>query len=202
ALQMSAERVQTPAWQDSAKVQALPSSQGVPSAAAGFEHTPVPMSQIPATWHWSSAVQTTGAPLVQGPDWQLSLCVQAFPSLQAVPSAAGGFEHTPVPVSQSPATWHWSSAVQTTGAPLVQVPDWQLSLWVQALPSSHACPSVSDPVPFNRIVTSCESKLPVARSGFPSPFRSPTATASGLSPTGRGEPALKAPVPSPRRIIT
>src|SRR6185436_9478139 len=100
ALQMSAERVQTPAWQDSAKVQALPSSQGVPSAAAGFEHTPVPMSQIPATWHWSSAVQTTGAPLEQVPDWQVSVCVQAFPSLQEVPSAAGGFEHTPVPVSQ------------------------------------------------------------------------------------------------------
>ena len=55
---------------------------------------------------------------MQVPDWQVSVCVQALPSLQAVPFAAGGFEQRPVPVSHVPATWHWSDAVQTTGAPL------------------------------------------------------------------------------------
>jgi hypothetical protein len=43
--------VQTPAWQVSAWVQALPSLQAVPSAWAGFEQTPVAGSQAPAAWH-------------------------------------------------------------------------------------------------------------------------------------------------------
>ena len=48
----------------------------------------------------------TGLPPVQTPLWQLSVCVQALPSLQAVPFAAFGFVQTPVPVLQTPATWH------------------------------------------------------------------------------------------------
>jgi hypothetical protein len=49
-------------------------------------------------------VQTTGLLPTQAPDWQLSLCVQAFESLHDVPFAALGFEQTPVPVLQVPAT--------------------------------------------------------------------------------------------------
>jgi hypothetical protein len=41
--------VQTPAWQLSLWVQALLSVQDVPFGAAGFEHAPVPGSQVPAT---------------------------------------------------------------------------------------------------------------------------------------------------------
>ena len=32
-------------------VQVLPSSQGVALGALGSEQTPVPVSQVPATWH-------------------------------------------------------------------------------------------------------------------------------------------------------
>jgi len=44
----------------------------------------------------------------------VSVCVQAFPSLQVVPSGLFGFEQTPVAWSHVPATWHWSLAVQVT----------------------------------------------------------------------------------------
>ena len=36
------------------------------------------------------------------PDWQVSVCVQPFPSLHAEPFAFVGFEHTPVPELQVP----------------------------------------------------------------------------------------------------
>jgi hypothetical protein len=87
-------------------VHALPSLQAEPLGFAGFEHTPVAVSQVPATWHWSRAEQITGLVPTQDPDWHASLCVQAFPSVQPVPSAAFGLEQMPVAVSQVPATWH------------------------------------------------------------------------------------------------
>ena len=45
-----------------------------------------------------------GLPLVHVPDWQVSDTVQPFPSAQGEPSALSGFEQTPVPVSQTPAS--------------------------------------------------------------------------------------------------
>src|SRR5204862_184505 len=122
------EPVQVPDWQVSVCVHALLSLHAVPFVAFGFVQTPVPVSQTPATWHWSRAVQTTGVPLGQAPDWHVSLVVQALPSEQDVPFAAFGFVQTPVPVLQTPATWHWSSAVQTTGFAPVHVPDWHVSV--------------------------------------------------------------------------
>src|SRR2546422_569814 len=89
---------------------------------SGFEQMPVPVLQVPATWHWSEAVQTTGLEPVQVPLWQEAVCVQALPSSHAEPFAFDGFEQMPVPVLQVPATWHWSEAVQTTGLAPVQVP--------------------------------------------------------------------------------
>src|SRR5439155_22912465 len=50
---------QLPLWQVSPEVQALLSSHVVPFALFGFEHTPVVVSHVPATWHWSRAVQVT-----------------------------------------------------------------------------------------------------------------------------------------------
>jgi len=41
---------------------------------------------------------------VQVPDRHVSVCVQALPSLQAVPFGAFGFEQVPVAGSQVPAT--------------------------------------------------------------------------------------------------
>ncbi len=112
---------QEPFWHVSPLVQASPSLQAAPFVLAGVEQVPVAGSQVPATWHWSEAVQTTGLLPVQTPLWQVSVCVQALPSLHAVPLLAFGLEHWPVAVLQVPATWHWSEAV---------------------LPSLHAVPSI------------------------------------------------------------
>jgi len=70
----------------------------------------------------------TGFDPEQVPAWQLSLCVQAFPSLQLVPSGSAGFEQAPVAGLQLPAEWHWSDAVQITGFEPMHFPAWQVSL--------------------------------------------------------------------------
>jgi NCAIR mutase (PurE)-related protein len=86
-------------------------------------------------------VQTTGLAPLQTPAWQLSVWVQRLPSLQALPSVFGGLLQTPVAGAQTPTSWHWSSAVQTTGLAPLQTPAWQLSVWVQASLSLQALPS-------------------------------------------------------------
>src|SRR5438132_1395707 len=97
------EPVQLPLWQVSLCGQALPSSQVVPLGLAGLEHAPVFGLQVRPSWLWSEAVQVTGFEPTQVPVWQVSVWVQALPSLHAEPSAFGGFEHTPVLVLQVPA---------------------------------------------------------------------------------------------------
>ncbi len=81
-----------------------------------------------------------GVEPTHAPDWQVSVCVQRLPSLQAVPFAAAALEHAPVDGSHVPATWHWSDAVHATGLEPVHAPFWQVSDWVQALPSLQAVP--------------------------------------------------------------
>jgi hypothetical protein len=49
-------------------------------------------------------VHTTGLPPVQVPDWHVSVRVHGFPSSQL--PILTGLEHVPVPVSQTPASWH------------------------------------------------------------------------------------------------
>ena len=132
--------LQTPDWQVSVWVHALPSLQAAPSALARFGHWPVALSQVPASWHWSEAVQPTGLLPTQTPDWQASVGVQALPSLHSVPLDLAGFEHRPVAESQLPATWHWSDAEQTTGTNPLQEPPTQISTWVQASPSTQGKP--------------------------------------------------------------
>src|SRR5438552_1129894 len=110
-----------PAVQWSAAVQALPSSHAVPSGLAGSEHAPVAGLQVPGSWHWSGAGQTTALAPVQTPAWQVSLWVHRLPSLQAVPFGLAGFAQTPVDGLHVPAVWHWS-ATHTTGLAPVQVP--------------------------------------------------------------------------------
>ena len=85
-------------------MQALPSLHTAPSGLFGLEQTPVAVLQVPATWHWSLALHTTGLAPVQVPAWQLSDWVQAFASLHAAPFGLVGFEHTPLVVLQVPAT--------------------------------------------------------------------------------------------------
>jgi hypothetical protein len=95
---------QVPAWHVSLCVHALPSLHAVPLGFGGFEQLPVPGSHVPTSWHWSDAVQVTGLAPTHAPAWHVSLCVQALPSLHAVPLGFGGFEHAPVAGSHVPAS--------------------------------------------------------------------------------------------------
>jgi hypothetical protein len=63
----SVPEVQTPSWQVSVSVQALPSEQGAPFGLGVVEHRPVRGSHVPGTWHGSSAEQTTGLEPTQIP---------------------------------------------------------------------------------------------------------------------------------------
>src|SRR5437870_992244 len=132
---------QAPAWQVSLCVHALASLQLVPLGVAGVLQAPVAGLQTPAVWHWSAAVHTTGLAPTQAPAWQVSLCVHALASLQLVPLGLAGLLQTPVAGLQTPAVWHWSAAVHTTGLAPTQAPAAQVSVCVQALPSSHGAPS-------------------------------------------------------------
>jgi hypothetical protein len=111
--------------------------------AVGFEHAPVPGLQVPATWHWSSAVQVTGFDPVHAPAWHVSVCVQALPSLQVVPFNAVGFEQTPVDGLQVPATWHSSLAVQVTGFDPTHAPAWQVYACSHLFVPLHVVPFVA-----------------------------------------------------------
>src|SRR5207245_6012815 len=94
SLQVSVEvgLTQVPFGQVSPDVQALLSLHVVPFALFGFEHTPVDGSQVPATWHWSSAVQVTvEVGLPQVPFWQVSTGGQHVWTLHTVPFALLGF---------------------------------------------------------------------------------------------------------------
>src|SRR5437867_3398627 len=165
---------QLPFWQVSVCVQALPSLQAVPLVLfVGAEHTPVAGLQVPGSWHWF-AVQTTGLAPTQLPFWQVSVCVQALPSLQAVPLVLFvGAEHMPVAGLQVPGSWHWS-AVQTTGLAPTQLPFWQVSVCVQALPSLQAVPLV--------LVVGAEH-MPVARSRRSSARHWSAVQTTGFAPT-------------------
>jgi hypothetical protein len=114
---------------------------------------------LPATWlqpptlshestvhgFWSS--QLTPAPATQAPAVHTSAAVHALPSLQGVPSGTVAVEQTPVEGLHTPARWHWSPAGQITGFAPEHVPAWQVSVWVQALPSSQLPPDVGAQVP-------------------------------------------------------
>jgi hypothetical protein len=52
------------------------------------------------------AVHVTGFDPEHVPDWHVSVCVQALPSLHAVPFGAVGFEQMPVAGAQVPTAWH------------------------------------------------------------------------------------------------
>lgn len=112
----------------------------VPFGAAGFEQVPLVVLQVPATWHASLAMHTTGALPTHVPAEQASVVVQALASSQSVPFGAAGFVQTPVVVLHVPATWHASLAVHTTGALPTHVPEEQASVVVQALASSQDVP--------------------------------------------------------------
>src|SRR5205814_1147291 len=129
-----------PAAQVSVCVQALPSSQGAPSSLAGLLQTPDAGLQTPTVWHWSAVVHTTGLAPAQMPASQASVCVQALPSSHGAPSSLAGLLQTPEAGLQTPAVWHWSAAVHTTGFAPTQAPAAQVSLCEHALAASQLVP--------------------------------------------------------------
>src|SRR2546426_6230398 len=155
-----------PPWQASPLVQALPSSRGVVSATAVPTHAPLwPVSPVVQGLPSSHGVLSGSGVPAQTPPWQVSLLVQEFSSSHAAPSSSAALPtQVPVwqvsaavqalpssqlvPVSGVPAqldvpsqvgVLHWSEVqvivVPTHCPPLVQV-----SLKVQALPSSQLVP--------------------------------------------------------------
>lgn len=134
-----------------------PPAHGESSGFAGFEQAPVAASQLPASWHSSLALQTTGAPASQSPALHVSVIVHLSPSSHAAPSAFGGFEQAPVAGSQVPGSWHMSGIGHDTGAPGAQLPITHASAIVHASPSSQVVPSALAGV----------EHVPVARSHAP-----------------------------------
>ena len=94
-----------PAWHESVRVQASPSSQDVPSGRGALLQRPSAGSQTPATWQ-ASAGQVWNGPAAQMPAWQVSPTVQALLSLHGVPFAFSTALQRPVPGLQVPPSWH------------------------------------------------------------------------------------------------
>jgi len=74
---------------------------------------------MPMSWHWSDAAQTRGFVPVQMPAWQVSVWVQALPSLQR-PPVSGVTAQVEVPLHAR--VLHWS-LVQVTVVPPEQTPE-------------------------------------------------------------------------------
>src|SRR5437867_1864340 len=131
---------QMPASQASVRVQALPSSQPVPSGLAGLLQTPDAGLQVPAVWHWSARVRAAGVARTQAAAGRVSVRVPALRSSHGVPLGLAGLLQTPEAGSQVPAVWHWLAAVHTTGFAPTQAPGGQVSVCVHALASSQLVP--------------------------------------------------------------
>src|SRR2546422_207230 len=95
---------------------------------------PVPGLQVPARWHWSDAVQTTGFMPVHEPFTQVSVWVQALPSEHEVPFGFACGTHWSVASLQTPRL-HWSPALEQSRAVPAHVPPEQASFTVQNWPS-------------------------------------------------------------------
>src|SRR5712692_8543056 len=157
-----------PLVQVSLKVQASPSSQLVPVSGVTVQ-LDVPL-QV-RVLHWSE-VQVRAVPTHWPPLVQVSLKVQASPSSQLAPVRCVTVQlEVPLQVR----VLHWSEvhvmAVPTHWPPLVQV-----SLKVQALPSSHAAPvlgvTVQLPVPLQvRVLHWSEVQVMAVPTHWPLPLQ-------------------------------
>ncbi len=122
--------VQTPLLQMVPVVQNWPSSQAAPFNGIGSFTHPLAGLQLSAVQKLPS-LQLRAGPAVQLPARQLSAVVQAFPSLQAVPSSTGIGSQVSVSSLQVP-TVHWlSAAEQSVATPPPHAPALQVSAVVQ-----------------------------------------------------------------------
>jgi hypothetical protein len=101
-------------------------------------HVPSPLQL--SVVHPSPSSQVYDVP-PQVPAVHTSLFVHVLPSLHGVSFGLFGLLHTPVAGMHSPASWHWSLAVHTTGACPTHVPASQKSACVHRSPSSQLVPS-------------------------------------------------------------
>ena len=148
----AAPPVQEPDWQVSPMLQACPSSQARPSlmnapAVSQLPSAPAGSQVLLALHSAPVADYSTALPAVQEIDWQVSPILQARPSSQASPSLMNAPAVSQLPSapagSQVLSALHWSPVPeQSTAAPPVQEPDWQVSPMLQAWPSSQARPSL------------------------------------------------------------
>ena len=128
-----------PPVQASGLVQRLPSSQAVASARLAVRHLPVVLSHESVVQGLLS-LHTAAAPETHLPAAHPSPTVHKSPSLQAVWSATAALTHLPVTGSHESAV-HSLLSSQPDAVPGVHLPPKQLSLAVQALPSSQVAPS-------------------------------------------------------------
>jgi hypothetical protein len=98
---MGFDPVHTPALHASVCVHPLPSLQVVPSGAVGLEHVPVLGLHVPATWHASCAVHTTGFEPTHAPAWHVKVWSHLLVPVQLVPFGAGVWLHVPSPLHAS-----------------------------------------------------------------------------------------------------
>src|SRR5690349_8425318 len=101
------------------------------SGPTGVEQVADVESQVRATWQAASGVQVVGRPLALGPAWQVSLSVQALPSVHDVPLAFG--EQTPASPDRLHEV-HWSVHDVLQQTPPTQKPLLHWLVDVQALP--------------------------------------------------------------------
>ena len=139
SLQVLAVPPHLPVVQVSGLVQALPSLQVVPSVALANKQLPVPVSHESLVQPLPS-LQTLAVP-PQLPAVQMSLAVQALPSLQALPSASPMFLQLPVVGAQLSDVQALLS-LQFLAVP-AQRPALHASPAVQASPSLHELPSAT-----------------------------------------------------------
>jgi hypothetical protein len=130
---------QMPAWQVSAPSQTSPSAHEVPFGTGAFTQPDVAL-QLSVVQSLLS-LQLGGAPAVHDPLWQVSTPLQALPSLHEEPFASAVF-------TQPVAALHVSEvqtllSLQLGAVPAEQVPLWQVSAPLQALPSEHDVPLAS-----------------------------------------------------------
>jgi len=160
---------QVPFVQTSLQVDALPSSHGVVFGLAGLEQTPALGLQVPAVWHWSLAVQTTGVPAQLPLAWQTSLMVHLRPSSQGAPT----FTVRPQAPAEQTALWQTSVAWGQSDAD----PQWQILLPGR---SSTQSPEAQSALRLHELPTerSLAASAPLTPSAAPTEASAPPARAS------------------------
>jgi hypothetical protein len=164
SLQLSGEpAAQVPLWQVSVPLQTLPSLHDVPFSTGEFAQPLIGLQE--SVVHTLESLQLRAVPAVQAPLWQVSAPLQTSPSAHDVPLATAVFTQPEAGLQES--VVQTLPSLQLGGVPAVQVPLWQVSAPLQALPSLQAVPLAT--VGFEQtpaVQTSVVHGLPSAQSAL------------------------------------